>query len=154
MHAALRRVPGQRRPGEHVGLDVDQHDVLAGGDGAQRVTGTDARQPGGLDHDLQPGRVEDVVERRRQVHRGELRRGPPGADEGRARPVEVEVDRGADLQPGEPAGLGEEHRPELAAAHERDAHGTPGLGPLAQALRKATRGISHARVLPCTAGVG
>ena len=51
-HPGLGGLARQQRPGQHVGLDVDHHDVLARREGLERVADAGRRAAGGVDDDV------------------------------------------------------------------------------------------------------
>ena len=127
--ARLRR---EQRTREHVGLDVDHHDVPAGRERGAGVGDPGRGVAGGLHHHV------DVV----GSHRVEGVVGEPGAGEEGVAPargaacgagaVRIEVGDDAHLEPARRGHLGEEHRAELAGPHEPDPHRAGGRGAFAK----------------------
>ena len=106
------RPPRQRRPAQHVGLDIDHDHVLAGLDRRQRVGGAGERIAGRLDHELDLGarhqrhRIVGQPGRRRyggiggRIGGGALR-GPADRGQVRSRPVRGQIgDRRPSAGPG------------------------------------------------------
>ncbi|GCC48933.1 hypothetical protein chiPu_0033310, partial [Chiloscyllium punctatum] len=52
-HAGLARLFGEQRAGQHVGLDIDHHDMLAGRDGRAGMADADGGIAGRFDHDIE-----------------------------------------------------------------------------------------------------
>ena len=116
------RALGERRPGEHVRLDIDHDDVLAVLDRRQRMADAGGRVAGDLDHHL------DIVARDcRDAVVGELARRDPRlvpADipTGGAGAVRREIGDCRDPEPGRGRRLREEHRAELSGADDENPH--------------------------------
>ena len=59
--APLARLPGEQRPGQHVGLDIDHDDRRAGLDRGERMGDAGGRIAGRLDHDVDGARIARVL---------------------------------------------------------------------------------------------
>ncbi len=126
-HAGLARLFRQQRPRQHVGLDIDHDDMLAGGDRRARMADADGGIAGRLHHHL------DIARHRLGAVGDEFRRRDPrivpadGAA-GVFRALRIEVDDHGHLEPRRVRHLRQKHRAELAGADQRDADGLAGGG--------------------------
>ena len=136
-HAGLRRLPGEQRPGEAVGLDVDHHHVAPGGEAGAGVGDARGRVPGRVDDDIETvrpdkrkGIVADVgaaaLHGLGEGEHASLVLLPSGAGERGIGAGGVEVRHGHHVKAGGPPGLGQEHGAELAGPDQSDAHGLSG----------------------------
>ena len=125
------RAPGQQRSGEHVGFDVDHHDVATSGATGQRVADAGGGVAGGVDDDLDAVTADECSGVFGQVRRavaqglgegggsGLLQR-PADPFEGGAGASEVEVANADHMQPRRAPRLRQKHRGELARADDAD----------------------------------
>ena len=129
---ALRpRLLGQQRPGQHIGLDIDHDDVLAGGDRGPGMDDAGRRAAGRLDDHLDIGIGAGLGARRDEPGAGDARRIPADRAAGVARPLGVEIGDHRDLDARHGRHLVEEHRAELAGADQPDPDRPSGRGALA-----------------------
>ena len=124
-HAGPARFFRKQRPRQHVGLDIDHDDVLAGGNRSAGVADADRGIAGGFhDHlDVAAGCGRAIV--------GEFRRRyacviPADGAAGVARALRIEIDDHRHFEPRRMRHLRQEHRAELAGADQGDADGFSG----------------------------
>ena len=125
-HARLARFFREQRSRQHVGLDIDHHDMLAGGDRRAGMADADRRIAGRLHHD-----VHRAAGNRPRAVIGEGRRRDPRlipADglAGVLRALRIEIDDDGHFEARHVRHLRQEHRAELAGADQRDADGFAG----------------------------
>ena len=160
-HAGFARLLGEQRPRQHVGLDIDHHDVLAGSDRGPCVTDADGRIAGRLHDDV------DAICRRSRAIGGKRRRRDPGvvpADglAGVPGALRIEIDDDGDFKSRHMRHLRQEHRAELAGADQRDtdrlAGGAAGVEEMMEIHVKRSNQVrlfmrSYADGIPVMAGL-
>lgn len=121
-HAGLARFLGEQGPGQHVGLDIDHDDMLAGRDRGARVADADRGIAGRFHHhlDITRHRLGAVGDKRR---RGDALRIPADGAAGLARAFRIEIDDDGHFKARRMRYLRQEHRAELAGADQRHADG-------------------------------
>ena len=139
-HTGLGGAAGQQRAGEHVGLDVDHHDVLAVLAGPKGVADAGGRAAGGVDHDVHERAGDQRVGVVGDAGRAGRARPPPGSRAAKrassqptrrsacARPVRRQVGHGDQVDAGRARRLRQVHRAELAGADQADADGAALVG--------------------------
>ncbi|MGY3652871.1 hypothetical protein ACVWW2_008162 [Bradyrhizobium sp. LM4.3] len=125
-HAGLARFLGEQRTRQHVGLDVDHHDMLARRDRGAGVPDADGGIAGRLHH-----HVHRAAGNRARAVIGEDGRGnaglvPPDRAAGLARTIPVDVDNDGDHEPRRVRYLRQKHRAEFSGADQRDTDGLAG----------------------------
>ncbi len=113
----LERRQRVAHPGARIAGRLDQHVEAAAPISAMRVV-------------AEVGAA--VRQRRPQVGRGELLRGPAGRQQRAPRPRRLEIGHAQDVQAGRMARLSEEHGAELAGADHADPDRLAGRGPARQ----------------------
>ena len=129
--AGFRR---QQRPGQHVGLDVHHHDVLAARECGAGVGDAGRGVARRFHHDVHVGgarRVQRIVGESRAGEEGVA---PADGAAGGAGAVRIEVRDHAHFESGRRGRLAQEHRAELAGADEPDPHRPCRRGALAKLL--------------------
>ena len=127
-HARLPRLLGEQRPGQHVGLDIDHHDMLAGRYRRAGVADADRGIAGRLHH-----HIDRAARNRPQAVIGEgggldPRLVPADGAAGLARAIAVEIDDQRHLQSRCVRYLRQEHRAELSGADQRHPNRFSGGG--------------------------
>ena len=121
-HAGFARFLGEQGARQHVGLDIDHHDMLAGRNRRAGMPDADGGIAGRLHHDVH----RTASDRAHAIVGEDGSRDPrlvPADGAARlARAIAVEIDDDGHLEPGRVRHLGEEHRAELAGADQRDAN--------------------------------
>ena len=112
----------QSRPGEHVGLDIHHHDMLAVLDRGQRMGDAGRRRAGRVDHHIdligggQPAPVFEKGGRRDAFFLpADRAAGSPGA-------LGRQIGDSGDFEAGRGGHLGQEHGAELAGSDQARAH--------------------------------
>ena len=124
------RLPRQRNTREHVGFNIDHHDVLALGDRASRVRDAGGGVAGRLHRDL------DITGEHRsrivgEVSGGDAFLGPANTAAGLARPIRCQVGNRNDLDSWRGWHLRQEHGAEFPRPDQPDAHRPTSLPALA-----------------------
>ena len=119
-HARFARFLGEQGACQHVGLDIDHHDMLAGRNRRAGMPDADGGIAGRFHHDVHRAardRADAIVGERGSCDPLLI---PADGAASLARAVAVEIDDERHLEPGRVRHLGEEHRAELAGADQRD----------------------------------
>ena len=121
-HACFPRLFGEQRAGQHVGLDIHHHDMLARRDRRARMLDADGRIAGRLHHHIHRAARDGAC----AVIGEDGRRDPLGAPAdsatGLARALAVDVDNDRHLQPRRMRHLRQKHRAEFSGADQRDTN--------------------------------
>ncbi len=119
-HARLPCFLGEQRARQHVGLDIDHHDMLARRDRSARVLDADGRIAGRFNDDIHRAARNGAC----AVIGEDGGRDPLGAPAhgaaGFARTVAIDIDDDGHLQPRRVRHLRQKHRAELAGTDQRD----------------------------------
>ena len=138
--AGRTRLLGKQRPDQRIRLDVDHHDVLSAPERETRQAHAGCRIAGRLDDHVDARIGDDRLGVGRQERTAAFERGveadgfvplpfPTGGGEAPARPGDVQIGEGGDVQPPRQARLGQKHGSELACADLGDTHRTAGARP-------------------------
>src|SRR3982075_2640214 len=138
-YAGVARFLREQRPRQHIGLDVDHDDVLAGRNRRARMFDADGGIAGGF-HDH-----FDIARCRFGAIRGECGRSyprgvPADGAAGLARAIRIEGDDHGHLEPRRMRHLRKKHRAELAGADQRDADGFSGRAADVEQMREVHGG--------------
>ncbi|MFK4405158.1 hypothetical protein ABH991_002192 [Bradyrhizobium ottawaense] len=125
-HARLARFLGEQRTCQHVGLDVDHHDMLARRDRGARMPDPDGGISGRLHHHVHRAAGNGARAVIGEDRCGDPLRAPADRAAGLACAVAVDVDDDGHFQPRRVGHLREKHRAELARADQRDTNGLAG----------------------------
>ena len=121
-HAGLARFLGEQRARQHVGLDIDHHDMLAGRNRRAGMPDADGGIAGRFHHHVHRAAGDRAHAIVGEGGSCDPRLIPADGAAGLARAVAVEIDDQRHLEPRRVRHLRQEHRAELAGADQRDAN--------------------------------
>ena len=151
-HAGLARFLREQRPRQHVGLDIDHDDMLAGRDRGAGMPDADRGIAGGFHDHVHRAAGDGARAVVGEGGRCDPRLVPADGAAGLAGAVAVEIDDHRHLQPRRVRHLRQKHRAEFAGADQRDANRFAGSAAGVEEVMKVHGGVIRSRMIAVIPG--